>query len=128
MHERLDDFETSTLGPSTGRRPPGAKAFLEDLYAAGADIVLNGHEHNYQRYAKQDPNGRATSDGFREFVVGSGGSRRYGLLAEKDPNFEFGNATDYGVLRLHLAAGSYSWEFVSVTGGVLDSGGPVDCN
>jgi len=90
--------------------------------------VVNGHEHNYQRYGKQDATGQTTSDGIREFVVGTGGKSHYGLLEEKDPNYETGNATDFGVLLLHLANDSYSWEFVAVSGDVLDAGGPVPCN
>ena len=108
--------------------PAGAVAFWEDLYAAGADIVLNGHEHNYQRYAKQDPAGQAASNGIREFVVGTGGKGHYALLDVKDANYEVGNATDFGVLKLTLAESSYSWEFVALNGAVLDSGGPVSCN
>jgi len=108
--------------------PSGAKAFWEDLIAAGADIVVNGHEHNYQRYGKQDATGQTTSDGIREFVVGTGGKSHYGLLEEKDPNYETGNTTEFGVLLLHLANDSYSWEFVAVSGAVLDAGGPVLCN
>lgn len=108
--------------------PSGARAFWDDLYAAGADLVLNGHEHNYQRYAKQDPSGVATSVGIREFVVGTGGRGHYAMLEAKDPNYEFGNETDFGILRLYLADGSYSWEFVAPGGAVLDAGGPVACN
>ncbi len=108
--------------------PSGAKAFWEDLSSAGADIVLNGHEHNYQRYGKQDASGQEMSNGIREFVVGTGGKSHYGLLQEKDPNYETGNATDFGVLLLHLGDDAYSWEFVSVSGAVLDAGGPVSCN
>ena len=108
--------------------PSGAEAFWEDLHAAGADLVLNGHEHNYQRYGKQDPSGQAAEDGIRQFVVGTGGKSHYGLLEEKDSNYEFGNETDFGVLRLHLGDDAYSWEFVSVDGDVLDAGGPVPCN
>jgi hypothetical protein len=108
--------------------PSGARAFWNDLYAAGADVVLNGHEHNYQRYAKQDPAGQAAANGIREFVVGTGGKSHYALLDVKDANYEVGNATDFGVLRLRLGEGSYSWEFVASNGAVLDSGGPVPCN
>ncbi|MBA3737054.1 MAG: DNRLRE domain-containing protein [Actinobacteria bacterium] len=108
--------------------PSGVKAFWVDLYAAGADVILNSHEHNYQRYAKQDPLGQATGNGIREFVVGTGGKALYTLLDVKDANYEVGNATDFGVLRLHLAQTSYSWEFVALSGTVLDSGGPVSCN
>ena len=107
--------------------PSGGKAFWDDLYAAGADIILNGHEHNYQRYAEQTSSGVATQLGIREFIVGTGGKSHYGLLDVKDANFEFGNATDFGVLRLHLQESSYSWEFVALNGSVLDSGGPVSC-
>jgi acid phosphatase type 7 len=116
-------------GTSHGAQmPAGARAFWDDLYAAGADIVLNGHEHNYQRYTKQDPAGQPAPNGIREFVVGTGGKSHYGLLDVKDANYEFGNATDFGVLRLTLAESSYSWEFVGLNGAVLDSGGPVSCN
>jgi hypothetical protein len=108
--------------------PSGAEAFWEDLSSAGADLVLNGHEHNYQRYAKQDPTGQAVATGIREFVVGTGGKSHYGLLEEKDPNYEFGNETDFGVLLLYLGDDSYSWEFVAVSGALLDAGGPVPCN
>ena len=108
--------------------PSGVKAFLDDLYAAGADLVLNGHEHNYQRYAKQTSLGVAAVNGFRQFIAGTGGKSHYAMLAQKDVNYEVGNATDFGVLRLYLGDGAYSWEFVSVSGVVLDDGGPVACN
>jgi hypothetical protein len=100
----------------------------EDLYASGADIVVNGHEHNYQRFAKQSPTGAAAANGIREFVVGTGGARLYALAATPEPNLEAGIADSYGVLNLSLADGSYSWEFIGVDGQVLDSGGPVACN
>ncbi len=107
---------------------PAVKPFWDDLYLAGADIVLNGHEHSYQRFAKQDPSGNAVPNGIREFIVGTGGNEHYALLATPDPDLEFGNADSFGVLRLTLGADSYSWAFVDVTGAVLDSGGPVACN
>ena len=107
---------------------PGVRELWHDLYAAGADIVLNGHEHNYQRYAKQGPDGLARADGIREFVAGTGGSRLYPLLSAKAPNYETGQDTTFGVLRMHLDEGAYSWEFVAVDGTVTDTGGPVPCN
>ena len=121
-------FSSGTVHGSPPPAGTNTKAFWDDLYAAGADIVLNGHEHNYQRYAKQDPAGQAALHGIREFVVGTGGRDHYGLLDVKDANYEFGNATDFGVLRLRLGEGSYSWEFVAINGVVLDSAGPVTCN
>ena len=106
----------------------GPRAFWDDLYPAGADIVLNGHLHNYQRFGKQDPAGQAASNGVREFIVGTGGRSNGGSLSPSYPNFEFGNTTSFGVLKLHLGANSYSWEYVTINGTVLDSGGPVSCN
>ena len=106
----------------------GPRAFWDDLYPAGADIVLNGHLHNYQRFGKQDPAGQAASNGVREFIVGTGGRSNGGSLSPSYPNFEFGNTASFGVLKLHLGANSYSWEYVTINGTVLDSGGPVSCN
>ena len=107
---------------------PAVRPFWDDLYAAGADIVLNGHEHSYQRFAKQDPSGNAVATGIRQFVVGTGGAEHYALLTTPVPNLEYGNADSFGVLKLTLGTDGYSWRFVDVTGAVLDSGGPVPCN
>ena len=106
----------------------GPRAFWDDLYPAGADIVLNGHLHNYQRFGKQDPAGQAASNGIREFIVGTGGRSNGGSLSPSYPNFQFGNTSTFGVLKLQLDANSYSWEYVTINGTVLDSGGPVSCN
>jgi acid phosphatase type 7 len=107
---------------------PGVRAFWDDLLAARADVILNGHEHDYQRYGKQDVGGRARPDGIREFVVGTGGKSHYDLLEHKDPNYQAGDDTHFGVLKLFLAEDSYRWEFVAVGGAVLDRGGPTRCN
>jgi hypothetical protein len=104
------------------------RVFWDDLFAAGADVVVNGHEHNYQRYAEQDPSGRATTSGIRQFVVGTGGKSHYGMLDRKDPNYQAGDSTHFGVLRLFLRDSSYSWEFVGVGGKVLDRGGSTGCD
>ncbi len=118
----------SSRTASGGTPLPGPKAFWDDLYAAGADIVLNGHAHYYQRYAKQDPAGKAASNGIREFIVGTGGKSHDGFSGTQDPDFEFGLGSSYGVLKLQLDDHSYSWKFVAVNGAVLDAGGPVSCN
>jgi hypothetical protein len=103
------------------------KALWTDLDAAGADLIVNGHEHNYQRYEPMTPDGVASSTGVREFISGGGGKSLDGFLAAKDPGFQVG-IEKYGVLKLELAAGSYAWEYVDITGAVLDSGGPVPCH
>jgi hypothetical protein len=92
------------------------------LYAAGADVILNGHDHNYQRYGRLDPSGRAAPAGAREFVVGTGGWGHYGFTTTS-PMPEVRNATTYGVLKLTLHPGSYDWRFVAAGGSTfLDSG------
>jgi hypothetical protein len=84
------------------------------LYEAAADVVLSGHEHNYERFAPQDPEGRADSQrGIRQFVVGTGGSGTYPIL-DPLPNSEVHNDEAYGVLKLTLHPKSYKWRFVSV--------------
>jgi acid phosphatase type 7 len=104
------------------------QGFWQDLHAAGADVVLHGHEHNYQRYAKQDPSGSASPRGIRQFIVGTGGRNLYALRARPDPNLQAGDDRHFGVLRLTLGERSYSWEFVATGGAVLDRGGPTPCN
>lgn len=104
---------------------PSFAPFWLDLYAAGADVVLNGHEHNYERFAKQTPSAQPAANGIREFVVGTGGRSHYGFGVPV-ANSELRNATAYGVLSLTLHARSYDWRFTSV-GGFSDSGADT-CN
>ena len=85
------------------------------LYDAGADVILSGHEHNYERFAPQTPDGTADpARGIREFVVGTGGGG-YDTLdvtkVTKVGNSEVGSV-DHGVLKLTLSDGSYHWEFL----------------
>jgi hypothetical protein len=101
--------------------------FWRLLYAAKADVVLNGHEHNYERFGRQDPTARADSDGLREFVVGTGGNSHYPFGNAK-PLSEKRITERYGVLQLALYTSSYEWRFVAADGEVLDSGGPEGCH
>ena len=89
--------------------------FWDTLYAAGADIVLNGHDHDYERFAPQDPRGRADSaHGIREFVVGTGG-RELRARDSTAANSQVFSET-FGVLKLTLHANSYDWQFVPIAG------------
>ena len=88
----------------------------EVLYAAGADVVVNGHDHSYERFAPQRPAGTLDPErGIREFVVGTGGAENYPFSAI-EPNSRARNTGTDGVLKLTLDAGSYGWEFVPVAG------------
>jgi Calcineurin-like phosphoesterase len=98
-----------------------------DLYDARADVVLSGHEHSYERFARQTPWARASRQGIRQFVVGTGGADLLGFAAAK-PNSQVRLAGVHGVLELVLHPASYRWRFVSEDGAVLDKGGPVACH
>ena len=92
------------------------------LYAAGADVVVNGHDHDYERFAPQDPDGHADpARGIREFVVGTGGAalRPFGNSV---PNSELRMSVAHGVIRFVLHHGSYDWEFIPTRGDIVDKG------
>ena len=89
--------------------------FWRILYEAGVEIVLNGHDHVYERFAPQDPDGRPDPvRGIRQFTVGTGGASITTFPTQR-PNSEVRLAT-YGVLKLTLSADAYEWEFVPVSG------------
>jgi hypothetical protein len=103
---------------------PEIKPFWEALYAANADVVINGHDHDYERFAPQDPDGKPDrARGIREFVVGSGGKNSHRKFGDTKPNSEVRNSDTFGVLKLTLHAKSYDWEFIPEEGkGFRDSG------
>lgn len=92
------------------------------LQQNGAEFVVSGHDHVYERFTPQDANGNATAAGIRQFVAGTGGARHYTFGAAR-PGSE-ARGTAWGVLKLTLSSGSYSWEFIPVAGeSFRDSGG-----
>lgn len=96
---------------------------FEATAAAGVDLVLNGHEHSYERFGRLDPDGRPAADGVRQIVVGSGGGEAYGFRAPLAGSEA--RVTGYpAVLLLDLAAEGYRWQLVGEDGGpvVLDAG------
>jgi Calcineurin-like phosphoesterase len=95
--------------------------FWKALYAARAEVVLAGHEHNYERFEPLRPDGKPAQGGLRQFVVGSGGASHY-AFGPAVPGSAFRNNTDFGVLRLVLGPQGYGWRFVNTDGVVLDSG------
>jgi hypothetical protein len=93
-----------------------------DLYAAHAEIVLSGHDHDYERFARQSPDGKADANGIRQFVTGTGGALHSPIIKIR-PNSEVRNASTYGVLELKLGLHSYSWRFIPTNkGGFTDAG------
>ena len=103
------------------------KPIWEILYAARADLVLNGHDHDYQRYAPQAPDGsRDPERGIREFVVGTGGMLLY-QIENPLPNLEAYNDDTYGVLKLSLKSKGYGWEFLPTQGSSYTDAGQGRC-
>lgn len=106
---------------------PRYSAFWRALSAAGADVVLNGHDHGYERFAPMLPSGaRDKAKGIRQFVVGTGGSH-YGPWSSIQPNSLVRSQT-YGVLKMTLRAGSYNWKFVPVAGETFTDKGRGYCH
>jgi acid phosphatase type 7 len=98
------------------------------LYKYNADVVLNGHDHDYERFAQQNPSGKLdTSKGIREFVVGTGG-RELNPFGTIKANSQVRNTGTYGVLKLNLHAGSYDWKFLPVAGKSFTDSGTTSCH
>ncbi len=98
------------------------------LYDLGADVVISGHEHNYERFAPQTPSGVADPDrGIREFVVGTGGTNRY-PIDTPIANSEVRSGDSWGVLSLTLMADGYRWQFIPVAGQVFSDSGSARCH
>jgi len=112
---------------STHGSNSGMQTLWQVLYNAGADLVINGHEHNYERFAEMNATGSAVSPGLREFVVGTGGNSHYGFGTVLSAS-EVRNGTTYGVLKLTLSASGYAWQFVPVAGSTFTDSGSSNCH
>jgi acid phosphatase type 7 len=106
---------------------PVFDAIWRALYDANADVVLNGHDHSYERFAPQNPDEQPDPEGIREFVVGTGGKNLRDFPVDK-PTTEVKDNTTFGVLKLSLHPASYEWEFVPVPGSSFTDSGTADCN
>jgi 3',5'-cyclic AMP phosphodiesterase CpdA len=104
---------------------PKMKDAWELLHAAGAELVLSGHDHDYERFAPQDAHGRLDAAGIRQFVVGTGGAYATPFL-RRVPHSEARDASRNAVLRLRLYAGGYDWELLEATPPTLPNASPPD--
>ncbi len=110
-HHPLFSISTESAGSSAVR------PLWRLLYAAHADVVLNGHSHNYQRWKPMTPSGeRDRRNGIREFVVGTGGASKYGLSADRPPTLSIAQNRSFGVLVLRLRPDGYSWAWRTARG------------
>jgi hypothetical protein len=104
------------------------KPLFQALYEANADVVVGGHDHDYERFAPQTPAGVADPErGIREFVVGTGGKNHRPFGAPK-PNSELRDSTAFGLLKLTLRPGAYDWQFIPETGKSFTDSGSGKCH
>lgn len=116
--------------PRFSSGPNGSTAAMAPLWAllqeAGAEVVLSGHDHEYERFTPQDADGRPDPRGLRQFVVGTGGVGLYQPTG-RQPNSEVLDNNTWGVLKLTLRSASYAWEFVPIAGQSFRDSGVADC-
>jgi hypothetical protein len=115
----------------SSRYEDGSDSKFETLwkifYDADAELIINGHIHNYERFAEMDASGSAASPGLREIVVGTGGVNHDGYVTRLATS-EARNASTYGVLKLILSHASYSWQFIPVPGESFTDSGTTHCH
>jgi len=115
---------------SAGKHGSSTKSqdIYQALYEAGAEVVVVGHDHNYQRFAPQTADGQLDRQrGIRQFVAGMGGASHYSF-SSPIANTEAYNTDTYGVLKLTLGPGTYQWEFVPVAGKTYRDSGSGTCH
>lgn len=95
--------------------------FWSELSKYKADVVLNGHDHLYERFAPQESSGESNESGIRQFTVGTGGKSHYKKTTSA-ANSEIIIDDRYGVLLMELGSKNYKWQFISTDGEVLDTG------
>jgi hypothetical protein len=97
------------------------------LYDNGVEIVISGHDHDYERFGPQTADGELDlARGIRSFVVGTGG-KSLDVFKHIQPNSEVRDSSSYGVLKLTLRSGSYDWEFIPAGGGGFRDSGSGTC-
>lgn len=99
------------------------RAFWRALYRGHADVVLNGHDHLYERFAPQRPSGIVDHRrGITQFTIGTGGYFLFGISDPRKPNSQFAYNENFGVMFMRLGFRRYFWRFVNVFGETIDYG------
>jgi hypothetical protein len=108
---------------------PDVAPFWQALYEYGAELVVNGHEHNYERFAPQTPSGNLDMQyGIREIIAGTGGESHYRAGESLIANSEAANDETYGVIKLALHPTTYDWEFLAEEGQTFRDSGSGPCH
>ena len=125
-------FHHPLYASGTGSDTPEVLPLWQILYDRGADVILSGHAHRYERFARLKPNPAPnaygipdSTYGIRQFIVGTGGEPGGVQYGEDDPNKEIKLLDTPGVIKLELGDGSYTWQFITMNGTVADSSSDV---
>jgi hypothetical protein len=103
--------------------------FWDKLYNQHADVILSGHAHRYERYARITPSGeRSSARGIRQFIVGTGGTSRGTQHGPNETRVQAKMIGAPGVLKLKLGSGFYHWKFVPVAGRDYTDSGRARCH
>lgn len=114
-------FSSSRNGDS-----PDMRDLWRTLHEFKVELVINGHDHTYERFGPQDPDGRPDPRGIRQFIVGTGGTNVDGFVRIR-PNSEARGST-WGVAVFRLFKGRFEWEFVPVAGSTFEDRGSASCH
>jgi acid phosphatase type 7 len=113
---------------ATHGNDPELRPLWQALYDGNVDVVVGGHDHDYERFAPQTPDGiRDTKRGIREFVAGTGGKSQR-LFSDPQPNSEVRNNDAFGVLKFTLRSRSYEWQFIPEAGKSFTDSGSDTCH
>jgi hypothetical protein len=124
LHQPYWTSDTPVHERSSNLRP-----WIEALHAAGAELLLQAHNHHYERFDRQAPDDSLDEvRGLEAFVVGTGGRGFYSLAGAMAPNSRVHNSNTFGVLKLTLHETSYDFEFVPVAGGTFTDSGSTACH
>jgi hypothetical protein len=122
-------FHHPLYASGSGSDTPKVKPLWDMLYKGRAEVILSGHAHRYERYARITPGGvKNQHNGIRQFIVGTGGQPGGAQQGKNDPRMQVKNLSTPGVLRLNLRADSYSWKFVPVEGKTFTDSGNDRCH
>ncbi len=122
-------FHHPLRATGTNTPSPQVRPFWSMLHDRGADVILSGHAHRYERHAPMTPGGERSARGIRQFVVGSGGADGGSEIHEpQTPNLQVVEVGTPGVLRLGLRADSCAWKFVPIAGGSFTDSGTDRCH
>lgn len=122
-------FHHPLYSSAKGVPTPQVKPFYRMLYDRGADVILSGHAHRYERYAPMTPGGaRDPENGIRQFIVGTGGEPGGSESYPTSAPLQVMKTDTPGVLKLDLGVDSYTWKFVPIAGKTFSDSGTDQCH